>query len=160
MLDVPQSGSKAGTVSSRNRYGQYQRTRATPVNPNSSTQQAARNRLAALSAAWRGLSDNQRAAWSSFALTQPQTDSLGQTTTLTGHQTYISVNASLGAAGLSYVSTPDITAPPSAPVLGAETTTAAGFSVAFGASPVPANESLIIETSPPLSPGVSFNNDF
>src|SRR5206468_836067 len=95
ILDVPQSGSQAGTTSSRNRYGQYRRSRATPVNVNSTAQQAARNRLSAESEAWRGLTDIQREAWNSFADEHPQTDSLGQVVTLTGHQMFVGVNSAL-----------------------------------------------------------------
>lgn len=160
ILDVPQSGSQAGTTSSRNRFGQYRRTRATPVNVNSSAQQAARNRLSELSSGWRGLTDIEREAWESYALGNPTTDALGSVITLTGHQYYVSVNAALMNAGLSPVDTPSAEAPPDAPGLGAQTLTAAGFSVAFTPTPVAAGSSLVIETSPPLSPGRKFNNDF
>lgn len=160
LLDVPQSGSQAGTTSSRNRFGQYQRSRATPVNPNSPQQQAARNRLTAFSIAWRGLTDVQRESWESYALNHPFNDNLGQQIFLTGHQTYIGINSALSAAGLAAVTTPDLTAPPAGPALGAVTTTVAGFSVAFGTNPVPANEAYVFEASPPLSAGRSFNSDF
>jgi len=160
MLDVPQSGSQAGTTSSRNRFGQYRRTRATPVNVNSAAQQAVRNTLSELSVAWRGLTSIQREAWESFALAHPRVDSLGQSITLTGHQTYVGINSSLGRAGLAAVDVPDNTAPPEPPAVGATTVTAAGFSIAFGATPVPAGQSLVIETSPPLSAGRAFSNDF
>lgn len=160
LLDVPQSGSQAGTTSSRNRFGQYQRSRATPVNPNSPAQQAARTRLVSSSVAWRGLTDVQRAAWESYALNHPQNDALGQQVFLTGHQQYIGVNSALAAAGLATVSVPDLNAPPAGPALGAVVTTVAGFSVAFGANPVAANQSLLLEASPPLSAGRKFNSDF
>lgn len=160
ILDVPQSGSQAGTTSSRNRFGQYRRSRAMPVNPNTPGQQSARNRLSAQSQAWRGLTDAQRAAWESYSQSHPFNDSLGQQIFLTGHQWFISVNTALLAAGMATVSVPDLSAPPGAPALGAVVTTVAGFSVAFGANPVPANTALVLETSPPMSAGRSFNADF
>jgi hypothetical protein len=160
ILDVPQSGSQAGTTASRNRFGQYRRTRATPVNVNSSAQQDARNRLSAASSAWGALDDEDRAAWSYYADSHPITDSLGQSITLTGHQMFVSVNSALQNAGFDLVDAPDASAPPDAPALGAHTDTAAGFSFAFGTNPVPADTALVIETSPPLSPGRSFNGDF
>lgn len=160
VLRDPSSGSRAGTTASRGRFGQYDRSRATPVNVNSTSQQARRNNLSAVSSAWRGLTDVQREAWNSFADANPQTDSLGQSVTLTGHQAYVSVNCALLAAGLAVVTVPDAGAPLPAPALGAQTLTVAGFSLAFGSNPVPAGESLVIETSPPVSPGVSFNRDF
>jgi hypothetical protein len=160
MLDVPQSGSQAGTTSSRNRFGQYQRTRATPVNVNSAAQQAVRNTLVELSVGWKALTSVQREAWESFALAHPRVDSLGQSITLTGHQMYVGQNGVLMRAGLASVDVPDNTAPPEPPALGASTLTAAGFSVAFGASTVPAGQALVLETSPPLSAGRAFSNDF
>lgn len=160
ILDVPQSGSLAGITASHNRFGQYRRTRATPVNPNTAFQADARNTLAALSAAWRGLTDNQRAAWESFALSHPRTDSLGQSVTLSGHQMYVSVNAAMANAGLTAVSTPDAGAAPGAPTQGATTLTAAGLSIIFGTTPVPTSQALVIETSPPVSAGRSFNRDY
>lgn len=160
ILDVPQSGSQAGTTASRNRFGQYRRTRATPVNTNSTAQQAARNRLSAASEAWRGLTDAQREAWNSFADEHPQADSLGQIVTLSGHQFYVGVICALAAGGYAAVTTPDSTAPGSSPAVGASTLTVAGFSVVFGTNPVPAGEALLLESSPPLSQGRSFNGDF
>lgn len=160
ILDVPQSGSQAGTTSSRNRFGQYRRTRATPVNTNSTAQQAARNRLSAASEAWRGLTDVQREAWNSFADEHPQADSLGQIVTLSGHQFYVGVICALAAGGYGAVTAPDPTAPGAAPAVGASTLTVAGFSVAFGTNPVPAGEALLLEASPPLSQGRAFNGDF
>src|SRR5439155_109028 len=92
ILDVPQSGSVAGVTSSRNRFGQYRRTRATPVNPNSTFQGAVRARLSVNSAAWRALTAAQRAGWNDLAASMTRTDSLGQTYSLTGFQSYCSVN--------------------------------------------------------------------
>lgn len=160
LLDVPQSGSQAGTTSSRNRFGQYQRSRATPVNPNSPAQQSARNRLTQFSIGWRGLTDAQRAAWASYALNHPFNDALGQQVFLTGHQTYIGINSALANGGLAAVVNPDLTAPPAASTLGAVVTTVAGFSITLAPSPVPANQALVFESSPPLSAGRSFNSDF
>ena len=160
ILDVPQSGSAAGTTSSRNRFGQYRRTRATPVNVNSPAQQAVRNTLAALSIGWKDLTSIQREAWESYALGHPRVDALGQSVTLTGHQMFVSVNGVLMRAGLDAVDVPDNTAPPEPPTVGATTVTAAGFSIAFGATPIPSGQALVIETSPPLSAGRAFSNDF
>jgi hypothetical protein len=87
-------------------------------------------------------------------------DSLGQTITLTGAMMYVSVNSMLMNALLDPVDDPPTGDPPAMPGLGAQTLTAAGFSVAFTPTPVAAGESLVIETSPPLSMGRQFNKDF
>jgi hypothetical protein len=159
-LGDPSSGSQAGTTASRNRFGQYYRTRATPVNPNTPAQQNARNRLAAQSQAWGALTANQRQAWEAYAANHPVVDSLGQSNILTGAQMFVSINTGLLNCGLATVTAPPATAPDAAPTLGAVTTTVAGLSIAFGANPVPAGEALLLESSPPMSPGRSYNADF
>ena len=157
-LDVPQSGSQADTTASRNRFGQYNRTRRAPVNVNSPAQSAARARLSELSIAWQSLADADRATWEVFAAAHPTVDSLGSTISLTGHQCYISVNAARGNAGLAYIDLPG--AETSALVSITPTVDADAFSVAFAATPVPAGEALVVEASMPMSPGRNFNGDF
>lgn len=89
----PQSGSQDGLTSSRNRFGQYLRTRAVPVNPNSTAQGQRRVAFAAAASAWRTLSNLQRLAWNNYALSLPVVDSLGQTQTLSGFQQFSGVNS-------------------------------------------------------------------
>lgn len=156
ILDVPQSGSLAGSTSSRNRFGQYRRTRATPVNPNTSFQQAVRAGLATSAVAWKSLTDAQRAQWLSWAEAHPRTDSLGQTYTLTGFQAYVSVNQLRVQAGESASSAVPTNDAPAAPTIGAVTVTTAAATVAYTPSPVPAGTALFIRTSGFVSPGVTF----
>src|SRR6187455_3387360 len=102
MLDVPQSGSIAGQTSSRNRFGQYRRTRAVPVNVNSPAQTVVRGYLIEASQAWRNLTDAQRDSWNSYALDHPRVDSLGQTITLTGHQIFVSTAIMMRSSELEF----------------------------------------------------------
>lgn len=96
ILDVPQSGSLGGITSSHNRAGQYRRNRRTPVVPTRSDRQGVlRTQFSAASRAWSGLSDAQRAAWTSFAAGYPVTDSLGQSVVLTGNQYFNGVSTQL-----------------------------------------------------------------
>jgi hypothetical protein len=103
-LGDPQSGSAAGTTSSRNRYGQYKRTRATPVQPRTPAQLNQRALMTTNAAAWRALTDAQRAGWLSLGAMISRTDSLGQTYTLNGFAAYCSVNNNKLAAGDAVVS--------------------------------------------------------
>lgn len=160
ILDVPQSGSLAGQTSSRNRFGQYRRSRAIPVNPNTSAQQAARDDFSAASQAWRGLTQAQRDAWAAFAATRPRTNSLGQTIYLTGHQTFVSLRSLMAACGLTLPTVPPAGAPSELTAIGVTDQTPAGFSCTAIPSLVPANTACQIQTSPPLSPGREFNGDF
>jgi hypothetical protein len=160
-LGDPRSGSYQGITSSRNRFGQYVRTRATPVNPASTFQGGVRSRLAANAAAWRTLTDVQRAGWSSLALLMFRTDSLGQGYTPTGFGAFVSVNNNLLASGASRIDDAPALVTPDAP----ETitlTAAAGtpaFSVAYTPTPLPADTHAFIFASPPRSLGRNFEHD-
>jgi len=159
ILDVPQSGSVGAVTSSRNRYGQYRRQRATPVQPNSTAQQTAKTNLAARSQAWRSLTDAQRLAWDTYASEHPRTDALGQAITLTGHQMYNAINAGLLAAGYSAVTAvPDGSAVAACGAYNADDSyTLCEVQSTYA---VPATNRIVTWSSPPLSAGRSFNGDF
>ncbi len=159
ILDVPQSGSLAGTTSSRNRFGQYRRTRAVPVNPNSTAQGAVRTRLAVNAAAWRALTDTQRAGWTSLGASITRTDSLGQTYALTGFQAYVAINNNNAAAGNAVVSAAPAIVTPSGLLTVTITSTNAALSVAYTATPLGAGARLFSYCSPQRSAGRNFEGD-
>lgn len=92
VLTVPSSGSHDGLTASRNRFGQYIRTRATPVNPNTAFQIASRGSLADAAVQWRALSDVERLAFQSAASGFTRVDSLGQAQTFNGFMLFVSLN--------------------------------------------------------------------
>jgi hypothetical protein len=159
-LGPPQSGSEAGTVFSRNRFGQYTRNRISPVQPRTSAQLNQRARMTTNSAAWRALTDAQRAGWLSLGLMITRTDSLGQTYTLTGFAAYCSVNNNKLDAGDATVSAAPAIVTPADLATATITLTAAAFSIAYTATPLPANTRLFIRCSPQRSAGVGFNGDY
>lgn len=159
ILDVPQSGSVAGTTSSRNRFGQYRRTRAIPVNPASSAQGVVRARLSANAAAWRGLTDNQRAGWSDLADSMNRTDSLGQAYNLTGFQAYCSVNNNLDLQGSATVADAPALDTPDAVLTAVATLDDSTFSIAYTPTPMPADTHLAVFASPQRSAGRNFESD-
>jgi len=160
ILDVPQSGSVAGVTSSRNRFGQYRRTRAIPVNPASSYQGTQRARLAAASAAWRSLTAAQRAGWNDLAAGVTRTNSLGQSYNMTGHMCFVSCYNDCAAAGVSVLSDAPAVATPSTPLTATITLTAAAFSIAFTPTPLAAGIRMFTYVSLQRSAGRSFENDF
>lgn len=160
ILDVPQSGSVAGTTSSRNRFGQYRRTRAIPVNPQSTYQGATRARLGEQAAAYRALTAVQRAGWTALGESMTRTDSLGQTYTLTGLQAYVSVNALNLAAGNAVVDDAPSLVTPDALETVTITLTAAAFSIAYTATPLAAGARLFAFLSPQRSAGRAFESDY
>lgn len=164
-LDVPQSGSVAGVTSSRNRFGQYRRTRATPVNPNTAAQSAMRSALGACASNWGGLDLAVRQAWAAWAAMHPQHDSLGQSVTLTGAMAFNKVNCLLVMLGRAAVVSPPGDPSPDAPELGSVVLDASSpgwdeATLAFTTTPVPSGFTYLIYGSPPRSLGTSFEGDF
>jgi len=159
ILDIPQSGSVAGTTSSRNRFGQYRRTRAVPVNPNSTAQGVVRARMSANAAAWRALTNLQREGWDGLGLSMTRTDSLGQSYTLTGFQAYCSVNNVKSLCGDATVSDAPELVTPSTILTATVTLTSAALSIAYTPTPMPASTRLAVFASPQRSAGRNFEAD-
>ena len=160
VLKPPQSGSLSGTTASRNRFGQYERTRAIPVNPNSGAQGVVRARMAANSAAWRALTSAQRAGWGDLGLSMVRSDSLGQSYSLQGNQAYASVNNNRVATAAAVVADAPALATPVALLTVTVTLTATAFSIAFTATPLGAATYLMVFASPQRSAGRNFEGDF
>ena len=158
-LDVPRSGSYQGVTSSRNRYGQYLRTRATPVNPDSTFQGAVRARLSANAADWRTLTGIQKEGWQSLGSSMSRTDSLGQVYTLNGFMAFVSVNNNLAAAGASALTDAPALSTPAAIATVTITLTAAALSVAYTPTPLDTGERLFTYASEQRSAGRSFEGD-
>lgn len=92
---VQMSGSIAGTVYARNRFGNYARPRTKPVNPKSTRQVAIRTIMMYLAEQWREspMSDVIRAAWQTYADSIAWTNRLGEQVTLTGANCFTQCNA-------------------------------------------------------------------
>jgi len=158
-LGPPSSGSEAGTTKAHNRFGQYTRNRRTPVNPRSTRQGVVRAAFSVASAAWRALTDAQRAGWKDLGLQMVRTGSLGETYTLQGNQAYVAVNAANAAAGNAQVSDAPALVTPSALLTATLTLTAAAFSIAYTTTPLPAGARLFVFASPQQSAGRSFSSN-
>lgn len=88
------SGSIAGDTFARNRYGNYNRARTKPINPNSSRQQAIRAAIAWLTDRWaQTLTAANRAAWNLYASNVTMKNRLGEAIFLSGFNHYIRSNA-------------------------------------------------------------------
>lgn len=159
ILDVTQSGSEGGVTSSHNRYGQYRRRKAIPVNPSSSYQGAVRARIASSAAAWRSLTDAQRAGWTTLAQQINKTDSLGQSHSMTGFNCYCMVNNHCLTAGDAALTTAPLLQTPTPPATVTITLTSAAMSVAYTATPLAAGQRLFSYASGGMSAGRSFNKN-
>lgn len=159
-LGDPSSGSYQGITASRNRFGQYKRTRAMPVQPRTVAQLNQRARMTTTSAAWRDLTDAQRAGWLSMGDLTARTDALGQTYTMNGFMAFTSVNNNKLQAGDALVDdAPSIVTPGDLASV-TVTLTSAAFSVAYTATPLAAGVRLFIWVSPQQSAGRKFNGDY
>lgn len=162
-LDVPRSGSYQGITSSRNRNGQYVRTRATPVQPRTAAQLSVRAHQSTNAAAWRTLTATQRDGWQSLGLQMTRSDSLGQSQNLTGFQAYVSVNNLQLLVGNTVLSDPPALTTPSGLTTITPTITGGGspaFSVAFTPTPLGAAVRVIMRAGPQRSAGRAFESDF
>jgi len=159
-LGPTQSGSENGTTASRNRFGQYFRRRAVPVQPRTAAQLAVRARMSNNAAAWRALTDAQRAAWESLGTQITRSDSIGQAYTFNGFMAYCSVNNNKLAAGDAAVSAAPTITTPGTLLTVTLTLTSAAFSVAYTGTPLAAGVRAFIYASPQMSAGRSFNGDF
>ena len=160
ILNYPSSGSYQSLTFSRNRFGQYVRTRAVPVDPSSTFQQAVRARLATAAQTWRTLTATQREGWAALGEQITRNDSLGQTYSLTGFQCYVQIANNRAAAGDAVVTDAPAHLPPNPIISVTPTITAASYSVAFTPTPLAASERIFISASPQRSAGRLFEGDY
>lgn len=92
MMMTDARGKLGGQVFSKNRSGAYVRTKVTPVNPRTATQQANRALLGNLSSGWSGLDDTQRSAWNGVTESWQKTNVFGDLTKPTGKNLFTSLN--------------------------------------------------------------------
>jgi len=132
------------------------------VNPNTAAQTDVRAGFSQWSQAWKGLGQAARDAWIAYAAAHPRLDALGQSIVLTGLQYYVGVQTLLqlvGAGANPYP--PGYSSVLNAPVISVDEDSIAGPpAIAFTPTPIPANQAMIVYSSPPRTKGVSFNRDF
>ena len=148
-----------GHVFSKNRAGNYIKTKTSPINRNTSAQAIVRAFFSTLTKAWKGLTAAQRASWNSAVNNFKRINSLADDVILTGHQLYISINRRIQTIGGSTIS--DAPFPETvAPVATASVAAAAGAATMdLAYTPViPATDSWLIEATRPLSAGRQSNS--
>lgn len=97
---VQVSGSIAGTVHARNRFGNYIRPRTKPVNPRSDRQEAIRTIVSYLAEYWHSdLDETQRGLWGDYAAAIAMNNRLGETIHLTGFNHFIRSNSAVLSIG-------------------------------------------------------------
>jgi hypothetical protein len=123
------AGSLAGVISgkigtivfSRGRYGLYMRNRALPTRRSTVATREVRGRMSSVSKAWAALDVGEKAAWKTWAATNPVMDRLGASRVLQPNAAFIQLNARLIQAGGTQIDMPPVAASP-APLLGLSVT--------------------------------------
>jgi len=158
-LVVDGRGKIGGQVASKNRAGAYMRNKVTPVNPQTSAQLSARNRLTTYAQGWRGLTQAQRDAWNAAVSDFARTDIFGDLKNPTGFNLYNRLNNNLVLVGQSAITSPPLPASVGEVVASSLTaedgTVAESLSLALG-DDVPANTAIKVFATAPQSPGKSF----
>lgn len=148
----------AGSVFSKNHYGNYIRTKTSPSNAQTTAQMAQRQMLGSLSAAWRGLSQSERASWEGATDAFLRTDVFGDQLELSANALYVSLNKNLINAGKSKIDTAP--SPVEMPTIGIsdlkadESTPKLEFT--FSENTIPSGFALLVKATAPISPGKKY----
>lgn len=158
------SGKLGGTVFSRGRGGAYVRNRVMPSNPQTIAQQAVRSAFAAISSAWRSLTQTQRDEWNAITADYPTKNRLGETKILSGKALFQKLNMNLSLANEPIALEPTAPEGVNGPVSfeiqdiqndgGVVTMTAVADLATAGDD----TTIVVFEATPPLSPGVKNAN--
>lgn len=112
-------GSVGASVFSSNRSGPYLKIKSPQRSLHSVRASSVQTQLSSYGFTWAALSSAQRTLWDSFGANaaQDQTDSLGQTYSLSGYQWYVKINLGTFRVDRPTRTNPPVTTKPIAPVL-------------------------------------------
>lgn len=146
-----------GSVLSKNRAGNYIRNKTTPVNPQTASQQANRQKLGSMSSAWNGLTEGQRASWRGAVASFPYTDIFGDRKELDGKSLFVKLNLNLLNAGAIQIPTAPVSvAIPELAIVSAAANVAGTLDMNITPATIPAGFKLLVYATPPVNGGVYF----
>ena len=149
-------GKLGGHVLAKNRSGNYMRTKVTPVNPQSTFQQAQRAMLGTLSSGWSGLTQAQRDAYDGAVANFQKTDIFGDLKSPTGKNLYTGLNRNRLNSDLAILTSPP--APSSIPnvVIASAIFAIGAGTFVISTTGVTTGSTIQLWATPPLSAGTSF----
>ena len=155
-LSAPQSGKVGPVVNVITKYGQVERLRTIPRNPQSLEQQQVRGNFGVVTGRWGRLTAEQREAWRTAALDSYTTTRLGRQVPLSAYNYFCRINFCRMDLGLSTFELPPIV-PGFAPNYVEELLiTNDGRSIALKLRvPRSPAQYTVLQASAPCSPGVS-----
>ncbi len=157
------SGKAGGIVARHNKGGLYLAAFQPPTNPDTPEQQVVRARFGGDSAAFRALTLAQQQTWVNFGEASPRVNALGDPRPISGVNAFISVNNNIvNAGGASILIAPALVGADQIESIAVTATTGPDdVEIAFTPDPVPADHTLIIQATIPLSTGiVNVNNRY
>lgn len=158
-LVVDGRGKIGGHVASKNKAGNYLRTKVTPVNPRTQAQVNVRGYFGTAAKAWAGLSDANRTAWNKAIELWKVTNIFGDLKNPSGFNLYVRLNANLANIGVAAISTPPLPAAIASWTQFSFVPDNTGTMVlTFAATPIPTGFAMIIEGTAPCSPGITNAN--
>jgi len=148
-------GKLNGSVASKNKGGNYWRTKVTPTNPRSAAQSQVRSNMSYVSRAWKELDAVDRDAWNSIADSFPYTNIFGETKTLSGFAfwTKLNMNKMQNGSGTLYDMPPTMDGPVGL-TLGAVEIVATGDQFDVNLTGTASGNSTWVFASKPVSNGV------
>jgi len=114
------SGSIGGITFATGIGGMFMRSRAIPVNPNTTSQNSVRSVFGALTSVWNTLTSPQREAWNAYAAQVPLTDTFGDPRIVSGFNMFMRSNSNRvrsGGSGDLVVAAPSVYNLGSTPIL-------------------------------------------
>jgi len=148
--------SLGGHVFSRGRSGAIMRTKVTPLNPQTTFQQASRAKLAAISTQWRGLTEARRIAWNNAVENFLGTNVFGDSVRPTGKNLFTGLNINLLNVGEVVIPDPPLPVESVSPTISAFVATAGVPALSYDFVNVSAGQTILVSCTTSLSPGVFF----
>lgn len=155
MMVVDGRGKLGGHVLSKGRSGAIARTKVSGVNPQTTYQLAARQKLTQLSQGWRALTQAQRDAFNAAVPDFAKTDIFGDIRNPTGKNLYTQLGINCLLIGEAVPTSPDASAAVGDATAGTFVMTSGGAkTIAFTATDAP--DKLQVWVTAPVSPGREF----
>src|SRR5690625_84038 len=149
-------GKLGGQVYSHNRGGDYVRNNATPVNPQTPSQMAARAALALFSSMWSTLTQAQIAGWNAATENFPRTNIFGDSKKMSGKNLFTSLNRELELTGQTAIMDASAPVPIAVPTSVDTISVIDDGTVTFSVNGTDAGDTLVLLATPPVSAGTNF----
>lgn len=150
-------GKIGGSVASKNRSGNYFRSKVSPVNPQTTAQTNVRSRFGALAQQFRGLTVAQIAQWNDAVSSWASSNIFGDSIKPTGLNLYVQLNSNIINAG----GTP-LLVPPAPTEMPSDLTAAVNFTVTgtvaelvISGTPI-GTLSAVLRATPTISNGIGY----